>query len=55
VTVSGLDALPAAASLAAMSEGGHRLVWGVRHWMVANVRGEGVPSSVLRLCDPFAA
>jgi hypothetical protein len=34
-----------------LSDGGHLLIWGVRHWMVANLTGAHVPVTVRRVFE----
>lgn len=36
-----------------LSDGGHLLIWGVRHWMAANLTGSHVPLSVKRVFELF--
>jgi hypothetical protein len=37
--------------LAELSDGGHLLIWGIRHWMVANRASSYVPVSVRRVFE----
>ncbi len=39
------------AVFARMSDGGQLLIWGIRHWMIATMRGRPVPISVARAFD----
>jgi hypothetical protein len=38
-------------ALAEWSDGGHLLIWGVRHWMLANATRSAVPPSVQRVFE----